>query len=386
MDPFLEHFLNPTEELIIEKVRDFSEKYLTEEISKEIEKTDEIPSLISKAAREFGLFGLRVPEEYGGLGMRLLPFLIIHEIIASRSLAVAVYLDQTLFVEPVVKFGTSEQKSKYLTRIANEGLPTTSAMTEPGAGSDVLGISTKAKKEGDYWKINGSKTFITMGDQASFFLIFAKTSEGRARDSITAFLVEKGQEGLKIGRRIGKIGQFGTHINEIFFEDLRVGEESVLGKVGQGYEIAMYSYIYGRLTVAAQAIGLAEGMLKKSVNFSLNRVAFEQQINKFQMIKDYIARMDVGIETAKSMLYRAACYEDNPSFSEYASISKLYATEISTDVCRLAIKIHGGLGVAQEMGIERSLRDAVIQEIYEGTNEIQKLIIAKEATNRYRGE
>ncbi|MCL5874542.1 MAG: acyl-CoA dehydrogenase family protein [Candidatus Thermoplasmatota archaeon] len=386
MDPFLQKFLTSTDEMIIEKVREFSEKYLTESEAKEIERTDGITPRIVDASRAVGLFGIRVPERYGGSGLDLFPSLLIHEVISSYSLSVGVYLDQTLFVEPVIKFGTEDQKERYLGEVARAGVTTTSAMTEPLAGSDILGISSKATRVEGGWKLNGVKTFITMGDQANCFVVFAKTSEGRGKDSLTAFLVERGTKGLQIGKSIEKIGQVGTHINEIFLEDLLIEDRNVLGKVGQGYEIAMYSYQYGRLTVAVQALGLAEGLMKKSVDFSLNRKAFDQQINRFQLIKDYIARMDVMIETAKSMIYRASTFEGTPLFSEYTSISKLYATEICTEVARLAVKIHGGMGVTRDMGLERALRDAVIQEIYEGTNEVQKLIISKDATDRYRGE
>lgn len=385
MDQFLQKLISPTEELIINEVKNFCEAYLTEEMLKEIEKTDSIPIKLIEEAKKFGLFGIRIPEKYGGLGLNLLPSLMIQEIISSYSLSLGVYLDQTLFVEPLIKYGTEEQKSKYLTKIAKEGFTTTSAMTEPSAGSDVLGINTKAVKIQGGWILNGNKTFITMGDQAEFYIIFAKTSEARNKNSLTAFIVERGHKGLEIGKPIEKIGQKGTHINELFLENLKVDDENVLGQVGQGYEIAMYSYQYGRLVVAAQALGLAEGLLKKSINYTLTRSAFGELINRFQLIKDYIAKMDVMVETAKSLIYRSAFYEENPSlFPEFTSLSKLYATEISTEIARLAIKIHGGIGVTNDALIERGLRDAIIQEIYEGTNEIQKLIISKYATERYK--
>jgi alkylation response protein AidB-like acyl-CoA dehydrogenase len=385
MDPFLQKFLTSTDEMVIEKIKEFSEKYLTEDEVKEIERTDSITPRIVEASRAVGLFGIRVPEQYGGSGLDLLPSLIIQEIISSYSLSVGVYLDETLFIEPLIKFGTEDQKERYLSKVARTGVATTSAMTEPLAGSDILGISTKAVRVEGGWKLNGVKTFITMGDQAECFIVFAKTSEAKERDSLTAFLVEKGTKGFQIGKSIEKIGQLGTHINEIYLEDLLINERDVLGKVGEGYQIAMYSYQYGRLTVAVQALGLAEGLIKKSVNYSLSRKAFGQQINRFQLMKDYLAQMDVMIETAKSMIYRTSSFERTPLFAEYTSISKLYSTEICTEVARLAVKIHGGMGVTREMGLERALRDAVIQEIYEGTNEVQKLIISKDATDRYRG-
>ncbi len=386
MDPFLQNFISQTEELMINEVKNFCDESLTDKVLKEIEETDSIPLKLINDAKNFGLFGIRIPERYGGLGLSLLTSLIIQEIISSYSLSFGVYMDQTLFVEPLLKYGTEDQKARYLARIVKEGVTTTSAMTEPSAGSDVLGITSRATRTQGGWILNGNKTFITMGDQAQFFMIFAKTSEGRDRNSLTAFLVERGQKGLEIGRPIEKIGQKGTHINELYLNNLKVDDENVLGEIGQGYEIAMYSYQYGRLVIAAQALGLAEGLIKKSVNYALTRTAFGEQISKFQLIKDYISRMDVMIETARSLIYRTALYENDPSlFAEFTSISKLYATEISTETARLAIKLHGGIGVTKDLPIERGLRDAVIQEIYEGTNEIQKLIIAKYATERYRG-
>jgi alkylation response protein AidB-like acyl-CoA dehydrogenase len=384
-DPFLEKFLSETDKLILDNVKKFCERYLTDDVIKKIEETDAIPNSIVEEAKNFGLFGIRIPAEYGGVGLDLLPSLIVQEIISSFSLSVGIYLDQTLFVEPLKKYGTEEQKIKYLRKIVERGVTTTSAMTEPEAGSDVLSITTQALREGDGWRLNGRKTFITMGDQANLFIIFAKTSQRKDKNSLSAFLIEKGKKGLEIGQPIKKSGQLGTHINEIFLNDVFVDSNDVLGSIGQGYEIAMYSYYYGRLVVAAQALGLAEGLMRKSVNYSLIRNAFGQPINKFQLIKDYLAKMDVMIETAKSMIYRTALFENTPLFPEYSSISKLYATEVSTDVARMAIKIHGGLGITYDAGIERALRDSVIQEIYEGTNEIQKLIISKSATERYKG-
>lgn len=383
MDPFLNHFLDDTSELIIRGVNDFCRRFLTDEIIKTIEESDEIPKSLSEAAREMNLYGIRIPQKYGGSELDLLTSLIIHETMASYSLTAAVYLDQTLFAEPVIKYGTEKQKMKYLKEVVDRGVTTTSAMTEPGAGSDVMGIKTKAVRENGKWILNGNKIFITMGDQAEFFLVFAKTGEERDKNSMTAFLVRGDNPGLSIGRKIDKIGQRGTHINELSFNNMAIEDEDVLGSVGQGYEIAMYSYNYGRVFVSAEALGLAEGALRKSAEFSEQRVAFGQKISRFQMIKDHLAQMEIMIETARSLLYRTASYENTNEFTRFSSIAKYYCTEISSETAKRAVKIHGGMGVTTDGGIERLLRDAVIQEIYEGTNEIQKLVISREVSRKY---
>jgi len=348
-----------------------------------IEKTDEIPVGIVEAAKRLNLFGLRIPPEFSGVGADLLTASIVLETIASYSLAASVYFDETLFVEPVARFGTLQQKQKYLSAIARDGLTTTSAMTEDIAGTDTLGIRTKAERRGGGWVLNGSKTFITLGDQAKFFIIFAKTQPGRTRQSLSAFLAERNSPGLKIGKRIDKMGQRGTHVNELYIENLEVADEDVLGNVGDGYKIAIDSYEFGRIIVAAQALGLAEGMLRKSAWYASNRSAFEQKISKFQLIQEYLAEMGTLIEASRGLTYRAAICFDPDSPSELPSIAKYFATEASTKVAHMAIRIHGALGIATEVGVERGLRDSILQEIYEGTNEIQKLIIGRSVTQKY---
>jgi alkylation response protein AidB-like acyl-CoA dehydrogenase len=348
-----------------------------------IEKTDEMPTDIIQAAKRLNLFGLRVPSEFGGVGADLLTASIVLETIASYSLPVSVYFDQTLFVEPLAWFGTLQQKQRYLSAVAREGYATTSAMTEDIAGTDILGIGTKAERRENRWVLNGRKTFITLGDQAEFFIIFAKTQPGRTRQSLSAFLAEKDLPGLTIGNRIEKMGQRGAHANELHIENLELGDENILGNVGDGYQIALDSYEVGRIIVASQALGLAEGMLTRSAWYASNRSAFEQKISKFQLIQEYLAEMGTLVEAARGLTYRAAISHDRTKPTELPSIAKYFATEASTQVAHMAIRIHGALGVAAEIGVERGLRDSVLQEIYEGTNEIQKLIIGRYVTNKY---
>jgi alkylation response protein AidB-like acyl-CoA dehydrogenase len=382
-EKFLDAFLNDESRLVIKTVDAFCAANLRDSSLLAIEKTDEIPVDIIEAAKKLNLCGLRVPSEFGGVGADLLTASIVLETIASYSLPVSVYFDETLFVEPVAWFGSVEQKQKYLSAIARDGYVTTSAMTEDIAGTDILGIGTKAERRGDRWVLNGSKTFITLGDQAEFFLIFAKTQPGRTRESLTAFLAQRGLPGLRIGKRIEKMGQRGAHANELQLENLELGDENVLGKVGEGYQIALDSYEAGRIAVASQALGLAEGMLKKSAWYASNRSAFERKISKFQLIQAYLAEMDTLIEASRGLVYRAAISHDPTKPSELPSIAKYFATEASTKVAHMAVRIHGALGVASEVGIERGLRDSVLQEIYEGTNEVQKLIIGRFVSDKY---
>jgi acyl-CoA dehydrogenase len=379
----LEPFLNDESRIVIETVEAFCSTNLEDSKLLTIEKTDEIPLDIIQAANKLNLFGLRVPSEFDGVGADLLTASIVLETIASYSLAASVFFDQTLFVEPLTRFGTLRQKQKYLSKIARDGFATTHAMTEPNAGTDILAIGTRAEHHGNHWILSGSKTFITLGDQAEFFMIFAKTQPGRTRESLSAFLVEKNSPGLRVGKRIEKMGQRGAHVNELYIDNLEVEEENLLGNVGDGYSIAMYSYEFGRIIVAAQAVGLAEGMLRKSVSFASNRSAFERKISKFQLIQEHLAEMCVLTEAARGLTYRAAISFDPSSGSELPSIAKYFATETSTKVAHMAIRIHGALGIATETGIERGMRDSVLQEIYEGTNEIQKLIIGRSITEKY---
>ena len=382
-DRFLEAFLNDESRLIIRTVNSFCAAHLGDRDLLAIERKDEIPAQVVDAGKRLNLFGLRVPAEFGGVGADLLTSAIVLETIASYSLPVSVYFDQTLFVEPVAWFGTVNQKEKYLSAVAREGYATTSAMTEDIAGTDVLGIGTKAERRGDHWVLNGSKTFITLGDQAEFFIIFAKTQPGRTKQSLTAFLASKNSRGLRVGKRIEKMGQRGAHANELYIENLELEDENVLGQVGDGYQIALDSYEAGRIAIASQALGLAEGLLKRSASYALNRSAFEQKLVKFQLIQAYLAEMDTLIEASRGLIYRVAISYDRTNPTELPSIAKYFSTEASTKVAHMAIRIHGALGVATEVGVERGLRDSILQEIYEGTNEIQKLIIGRFVSSKY---
>ncbi len=375
--------MNDESRLMIKTVDAFCAANLRDTDLTTIEKTDDIPDDIIQAGKTLNLFGLRVPSEFGGVGADLLTASIVLETIASYSLPVSVYFDETLFVEPLAWYGTAEQKQEYLSSIARDGYATTSAMTEDIAGTDVLGIGTKAERHDNHWILNGSKTFITLGDQAEFFIIFAKTQPGRTKQSLTAFLARKNMPGLRIGKRIEKMGQRGAHVNELHIENLELENENILGNVGNGYQIALDSYEVGRIAIASQALGLAEGMLRKSAWYASNRSAFEQKISKFQLIQAYLAEMDTLIEASRGLTYRAAIAHDRTKPSELPSIAKYFATEASTKVAHMAIRIHGALGIASEVGVERGLRDSVLQEIYEGTNEIQKLIIGRFVSNKY---
>lgn len=381
VERYLEPFLLPESRLMIKTVEQFCVQQLNQKMVNTMESEDRIPSELIEAATKLKLFGLRIPLEFGGVGADLLTTSIILETVSSYSLSFSVYLDETLFVEPVLRYGNTEQKQEYLSPIAELGFATTSAMTEPGAGSDILGTAATAVKRDGRWVLNGAKTFISLGDQAEYFIIFAKTEPERTNRSLSAFLVKKSNQGLRVGQPIRKMGQRGTHANELFLDNLEVQNEDMLGKPGDGYEIALYSYRLGRVIVAAQALGLAEGVLAKSAAYASTRSAFGKKIAKFQLIQEYLAEMETLIEAARGLVYRAAV-TDETCPSELPSIAKYFATEASSKVAHMALRIHGGLGVATQTGLEQCLRDSIIQEIYEGTNEIQKLIIAGSVLKR----
>ncbi|MGC8600081.1 MAG: acyl-CoA dehydrogenase family protein [Nitrososphaeria archaeon] len=369
-------------ELFRKSVREFAESKVRPYVQK-VEETNEIPQTIIDGARELGLYGVGVPEKYGGQGgdMRTLAILTEELSRVLPSLGTMVTVNH-LFLVPLMIFGTEEQKLKYIPPVAKGEKFAAHANTEPGAGSDVAGIQTRAEKNNNGYTINGRKIFITNSDRAQYFIISARTSppeQGKRWKGITTFIAEKGMPGLEIGQKFKVIGLRGEQPNEVIFNNLNVPEENVVGRVGEGFKVIVTTYDYSRIIIAAQALGIAQGVLELAFNYSVERKAFEKPIIGFEGVAFRISDMLIKLEAARLLVYWAAYLADmqKPLFLMASSMAKTYATEVAEELSDMAIKIHGGAGVDSATGVERYLRDSVITTIYEGTNDIQKLTIAK---------
>jgi alkylation response protein AidB-like acyl-CoA dehydrogenase len=363
-------------------VREFAEKRLAPQASK-IDRENKMDMELVKEAQRLGLFGLPFPEKYGGGGGDVLSLVIAAEEISRFSAAFAAVFGATYLVStPIFQFGTEEQKQEYLVPIAKGDWIGAHAMTEPGTGSDVAGIATTARKEGGDYVLNGQKMFITNGDKADIFLIFARTSPPdsvRRHLGITAFLVEKGTPGLDVGQRIDVIGLRGDQPVELNLQNLKVPEKNVLGTVGNGFKIALTAYDHGRAGVAAQGTGLAQAALEAALDYSTQRQTFGNYLLSYQQVQFKIAEMAANVHTARVLTYWAAnCMMRGRGFINATSIAKIVATEAAEKNAHMAMLIMGAYGVSTSSQVERILRDSQIIKTYEGTNDIQRLTIMKE--------
>jgi alkylation response protein AidB-like acyl-CoA dehydrogenase len=347
---------------------------------KKIEKERASKEFLMKLGEQ-GFMGTTVPQQYGGSGMDMLSYAIILEEISKVSPSVCVILDVDGLVEfSLIENGTEEQKQKYLPKLATGEFIGAYALTEPAAGSDVAGIQTRAVRDGEFYNISGTKTFITSGGIADLFLIFARTSsEAKRTDGLSAFLMERKTDNLEVGPDFEKMGLRGSYTNEITLNNVRVNRSQILGKEGDGFKIAMSSLNMGRIGIGSQALGIAETMLEKMISYSKERKAFEKQLSEMEAIQFYIAEIATKIEGAKLLVYNAAkLYDQKKDVRKEASMAKYYASSVAVEASRLAVQIYGGYGYIEDFDIERYYRDAKVTEIYEGTSEIQKLVIARE--------
>ncbi len=363
-------------------VRDFAEKQLAP-VAQKIDRENEMDMQLVKEAAKLGLFGLPFPEKYGGGGGDHLSLVIATEEIARFSAAFSAVVGAGYLVStPIFLFGTEEQKMKFLVPIAKGEKLAAHAMTEPGAGSDVAGITTTAQKKDDSYVINGKKMFITNGDKADVFLIFARTSPPdpvKRHHGITAFIVEKGTPGLEIGSRNNVIGLRGDQPVELLLENLVVPAENVLGPVGNGFKIALTTYDHGRMGVAAQGTGLAQAALEAAISYSTQRQTFGNYLLSYQQVQFKIAEMAASVQTSRILTYWAATrMMKGRGFIEASSIAKIVATESAEKNAHMAMLIMGAFGVSVDSQVERILRDSQIIKTYEGTNDIQRLTIMKE--------
>jgi butyryl-CoA dehydrogenase len=372
--------LNSNQKLIQEMIREFAINEL-EEKAVEIDNSKEFPWDSVKKLAELGVLGIIVPEQYDGGGMDFLSLTIAVEEISRvcASTGVIVAVSQTLATYPILQFGSERQKKKYIPPLVKGEKIGAFALTEANAGSDPAGMETIAKLEGDHYILNGSKRFITNGEEAGTFVVFAYTDKEQKHKGISAFIVEKDFTGFSVGEHEDLLGLRATGNCELMFDDCKVPKENLLGEEGHGFKIAMHTIDTSRIDIGAQAVGIAQGALDAAVKYSKERKTFGKPICNYQLIQSKIAEMAIRIDAARLLCYRAAVLKDNghSRFSKEAAMAKYAASEACMYSVREAIQVFGGYGYTKDYPVERYYRDAKVMEIYEGTSEIQKIVIAR---------
>ncbi|WP_404455929.1 acyl-CoA dehydrogenase [Virgibacillus necropolis] len=367
------------QEMMRKMVRDFAQKEVAKEVER-MEEEDRHPKELIQKMGELGLMGIPISEEYGGSGMDFTSYIIaIHEISkVSAALGVILSVHTSVGTNPILYFGTEEQKKKYLPKLASGEYLGAFALTESSAGSDAASLKTRAKKDGDNYIINGSKTFITNGGVADTYITFARTSDEKGAKGVSAFILEKDTPGLTVGKTEKKMGLHGTKTVELNFDQCVVPKEQLLGNEGEGFKIAMANLNFGRIGIAAQALGIGEAALEHAVNYAKEREQFGKPIAHNQGISFKLADMATDVEASKLLVYQAAAMvqADVPCNKE-ASMAKLLASKTARNTAIEAVQVYGGYGYTEDYPAERFFRDAKITEIYEGTSEIQHIVIAK---------
>ncbi|MEH7390095.1 acyl-CoA dehydrogenase [Bacillus sp. JJ1503] len=366
------------QEMMRKMVRDFAQS----EIAPFIEKMEqgEFPREILRKMGELGLMGIPIPEQYGGAEMDFTSYIIaINELSkVSATIGVILSVHTSVGTNPILYFGTEEQKKKYIPKLASGEYLGAFCLTEPSAGSDAGSLKSKAVKKGDHYVINGSKVFITNGGEADVYIVFALTNPELGSRGISAFIVEKDTPGLVIGKDEKKMGLHGSRTLQLSFEDMRVPAENLLGEEGHGFKIALANLEVGRIGIAAQALGIAEAALEAAAEYAKERVQFGKPIAAQQGIGFKLADMATAVEASKLLIYRAADLRQRGiKCGMEASMAKLFASKTAVEVTTEAIQVFGGYGYTEDYPVERYFRDAKITEIYEGTSEIQRLVISK---------
>ena len=363
--------------------KEFAEKEV-KPLAQEVDETEVFPRGTVEKMAKAGFLGIPVPKEYGGQGCDPLTYAMCVEELSKvcGTTGVIVSAHTSLCCDPIQTYGTEEQKQKYLVPLAKGEKLGAFGLTEPGAGTDAQGQQTKAVLDGDEWVLNGSKIFITNGKEADVYVIFAVTSvvtdaKGRSKKMISAFIVEKGTPGFTFGTKENKMGIRGSSTYELIFTDCRIPKENLLGQEGKGFGIAMHTLDGGRIGIAAQALGLAEGALDRTIAYVKERKQFGRAIGAFQNTQFQLADMATKGQAAQYMVYRAAMAKaTQKSYTVEAAMAKLYAAEVAMEVTTKAVQLHGGYGYIREYDVERMMRDAKITEIYEGTSEVQRMVIS----------
>jgi len=370
--------LTEEQKLLQRTVREFAESEI-KPLAKDIDATGEFPRDSFRKAAELGLTGVAIPESDGGTGFDHVSYSIVIEEISRvcASTGVILSVQNSLYGDPIHRFGTEEQKKKFLVPFARGEKIGCYALTEPQAGSNAAALATKAVRKGDSYVVNGTKAWITNGGAADAALVYVNTDPAKGEKGITALVVEKGTPGFNVGKEEKKLGISATACTELSFSDCVVPAGNRIGAEGEGYKVALSTLDGGRIGIAAQATGIAQGAFEAALAYSQQRMAFGHPIAQFQAIQFMLADMATEIDAARLLVRKAAWKQDSGGrFSMEASIAKLFASEMATRVTHKAIQVHGGYGYSREYPVERAYRDARITEIYEGTSEIQRLVIA----------
>ena len=370
--------LTREQELVKQMVREFALNEV-KPIAAEIDETERFPMENVKKMAELGMLGIPFSKEYGGAGGDTLSYIMAVEELSKVCGTTGVILSAhvSLCASLINQFGTEEQKQKYLPKLASGEMIGAFGLTEPGAGTDAAGQQTTAVLDGDHYVLNGSKIFITNGGVADVFVIFAMTDKSKGTKGISAFIVERSFPGFSSGKIEDKMGIRASSTTELIMEDCIVPKENLVGKEGKGFGIAMQTLDGGRIGIAAQALGLAEGAMEEAVNYMKERKQFGRSLTAFQGLQWYLAEMDVKIEAARHLVYKAAWLKDNGKpYSIDAARAKLFAAETAMEVTTKAVQLFGGYGYTKDYPVERMMRDAKITEIYEGTSEVQKMVIS----------
>jgi len=377
--------LNEEQRLLRDSVREFAEQEVRPN-AKEIDETGRFPEDFFRQAGELGLAGVAVPEEYGGAGMNSLAYALVVEEISRvcGSSGVILSVNNSLVCDPLSKFGTEEQKQEFLVPLASGKKLGCFALTEPDAGSDPSAIRTSAARDGDHYILNGNKVFITNATHADLALVFATVDRQLGHKGICAFIVPADTPGYSRGGHEYKLGVNASGTTELAFADMRIPVSSRLGDEGAGFKIAMQTLDAGRIGIAAQAVGIAQGAFEEALTYSKERQQFGKPISDFQAIQFYLADMSTELDAARLLTWKAAWAKDHQKrYSLEACQAKLFSSEMAQRVTTRALQIHGGYGYIREYNVERYFRDARITEIYEGTSEIQKMIIANWILDRF---
>ena len=372
--------LTDEQSMIQAMAREFAQTHVAP-IAAEIDRDARFPHETVKRMGELGLMGIAVPERWGGAGADAVSYVVALEEIAKAcaSHAVVMSVNNSLYGDPVLKFGTDEQRARFLKPVASGHAIGCFALTEPQAGSDASNQATVARREGEHYVITGRKLFITNGRESAFALVFAQTDRARAHRGITAFVVEKGTPGFTVSKTEDKLGIRASDTAELVFDECRVPAANRIGEEGRGFRVALTAIDGGRIGIGAQAVGIAAGAYERAVAYARERKAFGVPIGQHQMVQWMLADMATAIEGGRLLCLQAAALKDRGApFTKQAAMAKLFAAETAMKVTTDAVQVHGGYGYIRETEIERYFRDAKITQIYEGTSQIQKLVIARE--------
>ena len=373
------------QEILKDSIRNFAEKEILPFV-KESDEKGKWPEELTKKLGEMGLLGIVIPPEYSGTGYSNVDYVIILEEISKvdPSVGLVVAAHNSLCSNHLNLFGSEEQKKKYLTRLASGQTLGAWALTEAEAGSDAAALKTKARKEGNYWVLNGSKLFITNGSLAEIHVVMAVTDPGKERKGISAFILEKGMEGFKPGKKEDKLGVRSADTSELIIEDVKVPAENIIGKEGDGYKQAMAILDGGRVSIAGFSLGIAAGALESSLKYSKERSQFDQPIANFQAIQWMLADGFTELEAARLLTYRAAFLEDQgKKVPKESAMAKLFSSELAVKASSVAVQIFGGYGFTKDYPVEKFYRDSKLATIGEGTSEIQRWIIAQKVLSEY---